>query len=158
MTVRIHYVGCLCTAHAMADFLDSALDEIERAGAQMVWRSEQEARFVSLDAPDAQLVLLASRLVLTHQPPLVRFGFSSGVMEASLEHEIRISKRSIAQAVELARAARHGEVLLSSQLGSLLQIAQPELAARLRAGEVTLGRDRRASAYWIDWAVAAAAV
>lgn len=152
MVVRIHYVGCLVASRPMAPFIDNAMRQAESLGAQTLWRSDAEARFVCLDAPDAELIVLASRLVLAHQPSALRFGFASGVMESGAQHEIRISRRSIAQAVELAHAAHNGEVLLSSQLGSLLQISQAQVATRLRGSHVTLDDGRRATAYWIDWA------
>jgi class 3 adenylate cyclase len=61
-----------------------------------------------------------------------------------------MGERGIAQACDLAGAAQPGQVLVSSQLGSLLQVAQIEPAARLRSTRVKLLNGRTAAAYVVD--------
>ncbi len=71
-------------------------------------KDAQRATFVRFNAPDATLVTLACEAMLSKVPSSLRFGFAAGIKEPTLTGQdgLSISHRSIAQASDLAAAAR----------------------------------------------------
>jgi hypothetical protein len=151
MKAYFHIIGCVVAAEPAPMEIDDCLQWARRLDAEVLASNEREAVFVKFDAGDAELMLHACRAAGFHRPALLRFAFASGVKEAAGGRgPPRMGERGIAQACDLAGAARPGQVLVSSQLGSLLQVAQMEPAARLRPTRVKLLNGRAASAYAID--------
>lgn len=122
-----------------------------RHGADILAQDDREAIFVQFDATGAQLILFGCRTAVSRRQPQLRFGFASGVKEgAAADGPPRVGERGILQARDLAAAARPGQVLLSSQLGSLLQLARLEPHDRLQSRRVCLADGRPASAYAVE--------
>lgn len=150
MKAHFHIIGCLVAAEPAPAEVDDCLQWVRRQDAEVLASNEREAIFVKFDAADGELMLHACRAAGLHRPPLLRFAFASGIKEsASGRGPPRMGERGIAQACDLAGAAQPGQVLISSQLGSLLQVAQIEPAARLHSTRVKLLSGRTAAAYAI---------
>lgn len=150
MLARFHIVGCVIATEPDAPQLAECLDWVQRLQAEVLGRDDRHALFAQFEAADAQLVLVGCRAAVAVRPPVLRFGFANGIKEASADGRARIGERGIAQAADLAAAAQPGEVLLSSQFGSLLQIAQVEPAERIHPRRVMLRDGRPASAFAVD--------
>ncbi len=150
MSTYFHIVGCVVAAQPDAAAIDQCIDWVQRQGAEVLAHNDREAVFVKFDASDAQLIVFGCRTALLRSPPLLRFGFASGVKEGSRGQAPRMGERGIAQACDLAGAAQPGQALVSSQLGSLLQVAKFEPAERLRSQQVQLLDGRKASAYAVE--------
>jgi hypothetical protein len=150
MKASFHIVGCAVAREPAAGAMDECLDWLRRHGAEALAHNERELVFVKFDAADAALVDFGCRTAARHRPPLLRFGFASGIKEGTSDGQPRLGERGIVQACDLAGAAQPGQVLLSSQLGSLLQVAQIEPASRLRSLRVSLLDGRSASAYTVE--------
>ncbi len=153
MKASFHIVVCVVASRPAADQISDVISQARLQRADILAQGEREAMFVKFDATDAQLIVLACRAVLGQEPSSLRFGFASGIKEkvAGEGGGLRISERSIAQASDLAGGAHDGEVLVSSQLGSLLEIAQIRFGFPMRPTRVNLLDGRKASAYSIDW-------
>jgi class 3 adenylate cyclase len=131
--------------------MDEFADWARRFGARMLSQGEHQAVFVQFDAAGAQLILQGCRTAASRRLPPLRFGFAAGVKEANgTDGEPRVGSRGVQQACDLAEAARPGQVLLSSQLGSLLQMSQAEPYQRLRSKRVMLPDGRPASTYEVE--------
>ena len=153
MSASFHIVGCLIASRPVADLVSHVSAQALEQHAEILAHGDREAMFVKFDATDAQLIVLACRAVLMQEPAVLRFGFASGIRERSVAEggEPRVSERSLAQASGLASGARDGEVLVSSQLGSLMQIAHINVGLPMRPTRVNLSDGRQAAAYSIDW-------
>ena len=150
MNARFHIIGCTVAARPDAAAVDEFLEWARRYGAEVLSRDDARATFVQLDALGAQLILHGCRSAAMRRQGQLRFGFASGVKEANgADGESRVGERGIQQARDLAAAARPGQVLLSSQLGSLLQLAKLEPHERLQSTRVGLPDGRPASAYLV---------
>jgi hypothetical protein len=152
MNAYFHIIGCIASAQPNAAAIDECLDWVRRQDAEILAQNDLEAVFVKFDATDAELILYGCRAAAFRRPPILRFGFASGVKESAAGSggTPRMGERGIAQACDLAGAAQPGQVLVSSQLGSLLQVAQVDPADRLRPMHVKLLNGRMASAYTIE--------
>lgn len=150
MNACFHIIGCVAAAQPATEQIAECLGWARRLQAEVLGHNDREAVFVQFDAADAQLVLGGCRAALARRPLLLRFGFASGIKEAGADGKPRAGERGIAQACDLAGAAQPGEVLLSSQLGSLLQIAHVAPADRIHARRVPLLDGRTASAYSVE--------
>ena len=150
MNPSIHIVGCVLAAAPDAGAINDCVEWARRFGAHILDCDESRAVFVQFDAAAAQLVLLGCRAALSRKPPLLRFGYASVVKEGGADGLPRAGERGVAQARDLAAAAQPGQVLLSSQLGSLLQMADLEPHQRLRQTRVPLADGRMASAYEVE--------
>ena len=150
MNSRFHIIGCTIAAQPEPAAVDEFLDWARRYGAEVLSRDAARATFLQFDALGAQLILQGCRSAAARRPDQLRFGFASGVKEANGgAGEFRAGSRGIQQARDLAAAARPGQVLISSQLGSLLQLARLEPHERLQATRVGLPDGRPASAYLV---------
>lgn len=151
MNARFHIVGCALAAEPDAAAIDEFAEWARRHGARMLSQDDRRAVFVQFDAAGTQLILHGCRSAAARRQPRLRVGFASGVKEANgPDGEARAGERGVQQACDLAAAARPGQVLLSSQLGSLLQLAQLEPHDRLLATRVGLPDGRPASAYSVE--------
>jgi class 3 adenylate cyclase len=151
MNARFHIVGCAVAAQADPQAMDEFVEWARRFGARMLSQDDGKAVFVQLDAAGAQLIMHGCRTAASRRQPPLRFGFASGVKEASAaDGEPRVGERGLRQACDLAAAARPGQVLISSQLGSLLQLAELEPHDRLLSTRVVLPDGRPASAYAVE--------
>lgn len=149
MKAYFHIIGCVVANEPAAKAIDDCVQWIRRHEAQVLANTDREAVFYKFDAADAELILYACRAVACFQPALLRFGFASGVKEAAAgsASQSRMGERGIVQACDLAGGAKPGEVLVSSQLGSLLKIGQVEPGDRLQPHRVKLLTGQVASAY-----------
>ncbi len=122
MEALFQIVGCVLSSKPAAERIDDFVAQVRRERAVVTAKDAQAATFVRFNAPDAKLVALACRAVLSQAPSALRFGFASGSKEPALKGQdgLSVSNRSIAQAGELASGARDGEVLVSPQLAALL--------------------------------------
>jgi hypothetical protein len=146
-----HIVGCAVAAQPDAAAIDECVEWMRRYGAEILAHDERQAVFAQFDAIGAQLILFGCRAALSRRPPLLRFGFAAAVKEvAGAGGQPRAGERGILQACDLAAGAQPGQVLLSSQLGSLLQLAQIEPFERLRQRRLPLPDGRMASAYEVE--------
>jgi hypothetical protein len=150
MSPAFHLAGCLLAGKAAAAALDDFVGWAQRCGARIFAHDETRAQFVQLDAADAKLVLFGWRAAVACKPPLLRFGFAATVKESGADGAPRAGERGLAQAVDLAGAAQPGQVLLSSQLASLLEMAAVEPYRRLRPLRVRFADGRLASAYEVE--------
>lgn len=150
MNAYFHIVGCVVATHPDAGAIDECVGWMRRHEAEVLAQNDREAVFVRFDASDAQMILFSCNTAMLRSPPMLRFGFASGVKEGGRGKPPRMGERGIAQACDLAGAAQSGQVLLSSQLGSLLQVAQVEPSQRLRPIHVRLLDKRMASAYVVE--------
>lgn len=151
MNARFHIVGCGVAAQPDPEATDEFVESARRFGARMLSQDEGKTVFVQFDAPGAQLILHGCRTAAARRQPPLRFGFASGVKEANgADGEPRVGSRGIQQARDLAAAARPGQVLISSQLGSLLQLADLEPHERLLSTRVVLPDGRPASAFLVQ--------
>ena len=150
MNASFHIVGCAIAAQPDAAAIDECVEWTRRYGAEVIAHDERRAVFVQFDAISAQVILFGCRTALSRKPPLLRFGFASAVKEAAAGGEPRAGERGILQACDLAAGAQPGQVLLSSQLGSLLEVAQIEPFERLRGTRLPLPDGRIASAYEVE--------
>lgn len=150
MNAYFHIVGCVVATRPDAGAIDECVGWVRRQNAEILAHNDREAVFVKFDAADAQLIMLGCHTAGLRSPPMLRFGFASGVKEGGRGQPARMGERGIAQACDLAGAAQSGQVLISSQLGSLLQVAQVEPSQRLRPIHVRLLDKRMASAYVVE--------
>jgi hypothetical protein len=151
MNASFHIVGCVVAVQPAAAEIEECIVWMRRHKAAVLSHDEREMVFVRFDATDAALILFGCRVAAVSKPPLLRFGFASGVKEAAAgSGQPRMGERGITQACDLARAAQAGQVLVSSQLGSLLQVAQVEPHGRLRPMHVRLQDGRIAAAYEVE--------
>jgi hypothetical protein len=150
MNASLHIAGCARLSGPDAAVMNDCTDWLRRYGARVLSLDDGKAVFVQFDAGSAQLVLFGCRTALSRRPPVLRFGFASVVKESGADGQPRAGERGILQASDLAAAARAGQVLLSSQLGSLLQLAELEPWKRLRPMRVQLADGRSASAYEVE--------
>jgi len=153
-----HFVGCVKSDKPKSSALEVCLDWARRHGAQLLAQGDGHGVFVQFDAPGPQLILFACRAAHLVSPPLLSFGFASAVKETGgVRREARVGERSILLACDLAGAAQPGQVLLSSQLGSLLELAEFEPHARLRPMRMAMPDGRAGSAYTVEMRGAAPA-
>jgi len=146
-----HFVGCVISSKATTSAVEDCLEWTRRYGAKALANQNGQGLFVQFDAPGPHLILYACRTAQMVHPPMLRFGFASAVKETGgVGQEARVGERSVLQACDLASAAQPGQVLVSSQLGSLLQLAQFEPHARLRPTRVSLPDGRMGSAYEVE--------
>ena len=151
MSARFHIVGCAVAAQPDPQAMDEFVEWARRFGARMLSQDDGRAVFVQFDAAGAQLILHGCRAAASRRQPPLRFGFASAVKESSgADGEPRAGSRGVQQACDLAAAARPGQVLVSSQLGSLLQLAELEPHERLLPTRVGLPDGRPASAYRVE--------
>jgi len=145
-----HIVGCVLSTETEPDAIEECLEWARRLGAEIISEDQSKAVFVRFDSNSGQLILFGCRAALARKPPVLRFGYASAVKEGGAGGHSRAGERSIAQASDLAAAALPGQVLLSSQLGSLLQMSQAEPYQRLRSKRVMLPDGRAASTYEVE--------
>jgi hypothetical protein len=145
-----HIAGCVVAGEPDPAAIDDVLEWVRRYGATVLAHDDRHATFVRFDADGGQLVLYGCRAAMARRPPNLRFGYASLVKEVDAEGQPRAAERGLAQAQELAGAAQPGQVLLSSQLGSLLQVAEVEPHQRLRPLRVPLAGGRTGSAYLVE--------
>jgi hypothetical protein len=150
MNAFFHIVGCVVSSQPAAGAIDEFVDWARRQGAEVVAQNEREAVFVKFDAIDANLIVFACRAAAAKKPAVLRFGFASGVKEKDADGRPRLGERGIVQACDLAGAAPAGQVLVASQLGSLLQVANVEPGDRLGSTQVRLLDGRKATAYLVE--------
>lgn len=151
MSASFHIVGCVMATQPESPAVDDCLEWTRRHGAQTLVHEGGEAVFVQFDAPSAQLILHACRTVVAGRPPMLRFGFASAIKETGgADGGARAGERGVLQACDLAAAAQPGQVLLSSQLGSLLQLAELEPHERMRPTRVVMPDGRMGSAYKVE--------
>lgn len=142
--------GCAIATTPDAALIDDCVQWARRYGAGILSVDDQQAVFVHLDATGAQLILFGCRAALAQRPPRLRFGFASAVKEVGADGRPRAGERGVMQARDLAAAAQPGQTLLSSQLGSLLQMARVEPCERLRPMHLQLVSGRASSAYAVE--------
>jgi hypothetical protein len=131
--------------------VNDALAELARHGAQTVEASNRRAVLAAFDADQPDLLRAAARLVARFKASGLRIAMASGVKERPVPGAApRMSERSLAQARGLLDHAGPGEVLLSSQLGSLLMVSGPALASWMRAARLTTAGSASAQAYQLD--------
>lgn len=147
MNAYFHIVGCVVASQPAPAAIDEYVDWARRQGAEVMAQNEREAVFVKFDAIDANLIVFGCRAAAAKKPAILRFGFASGVKETGADGQPRLGERGIVQACDLAGAAPAGQVLVSSQLGSLLQVANVEPGDRLSSTQVSLLDGRKATAY-----------
>jgi len=146
-----HIAGCVITAQPDAAAIDYCVDWARRHGAEVLSQDDRTAVFVQFDATSGRLILFGCGAAQARKPPTLQFAYASAVKEAAgADGQRRAGERGLVQAGDLAAAARPGQVLLSSQLGSLLQVAKMEPFERLRPMRVPLGDGRTASAYEVE--------
>lgn len=142
--------GALDSSAAVND----ALAELARHGAQTVEASNRRALLAVFDADRPDLLPAAARLVARLKASGLRMAMASGVKERPVPGAApRMSERSLAQARGLLDHAGPGEVLLSSQLGSLLMVSEPSLTSWMRAARLTTASSAPAQAYRLDVAL-----
>lgn len=145
-----HIAGCVIATEPDGPAIGDCVDWARRYRAVILAQDEREAVFVRFDASGGQMILFGCRAARSRKPPLLRFGFASVVKEAGADGQPRAAERGVTQARGLAAAAQPGQVLLSSQLGSLLQVAEVEPYQRLRSIRVPLPDGRTASGYLVE--------
>jgi hypothetical protein len=145
-----HIAGCVFAVEPDPAAIGDVLGWVRRLGATILSHDERQATFVGFDAGGGQLVLFGCRAAMARRPPNLRLGYASVVKEADSSGAPRAAERGLTQAQHLAAAAQPGQVLLSSQLGSLLQVAGVEPHERLRSLRVTLADGRTGSAYLVE--------
>ena len=150
MKPAFHIAGCALTEGSDPLLIGECVDWVRRYGATVLKQEDNRALFVHFDAVQAQVIMHGCRATHANKPPVLRFGFASVVKETAPDGSARASERGLAQAADLAAAAQPGQVLVSSQLGSLLQLAEIEPAARLKAIRLPLADGRTASAYEVQ--------
>jgi hypothetical protein len=150
ITPSINIVGCVLASGAEPMAIEDCVEWARRFGAQVVSQDDRKAVFVQFEAAAAQVVLTGCRAARARKPPVLRFGYASAVRESVAGGPPRVGERSLAQATDLATAAQPGQVLLSSQLASLLQMAELEPHERLRSLRVPLADGRTASAFEVE--------
>jgi len=121
MEAPFQIVGCLLSSTPADELIDGFVTAVRRERAVVTARHAQGATFVRFNAPDAKLVAMACAAAAGAGSSL-RFGFASGSKDrARAGHDVfSISNRYIAQAHDLAAAARDGEVLVTPRLALLL--------------------------------------
>jgi hypothetical protein len=145
-----HIAGCVLASEPDPAAIGDALDWVRRCGASILSQDGRHLMFVRFDAGDGQLVLFGCRAAMARRPPNLRFGYASVVKEAGSSGQPRAAERGLTQARDLAGVAQPGQVLLSSQLGSLLQVAEVEPHQRLRPVRVPMPGGRTGSAYVVE--------
>jgi len=117
MEAPFQIVGCLLSSKPAEQLVDGFVAQVRRERAVVTDKTARGATFVRFNAPDAKLVTMACEALVSFAGSALRFGFASGVRERGLTRQdaLSISHRSMAQARDLAGAARRGEVLVSPQ-------------------------------------------
>jgi hypothetical protein len=154
MEAPFQIVGCLLSSKPAEQLVDGFVAQVRRERAVVTDKTARGATFVRFNAPDAKLVTLACEALVSFAGSALRFGFASGVRDRGLTRQdaLSISNRSMAQARDLAAAARRGEVLVSPQLAVLLV----ESGFTFETKEVRLSGGRTAMACSLHLASAAA--
>lgn len=151
MNARLHIIGCAVAAEPAAEVMDEFIEWARRFGGRMLSVNDRKVVFVQFDAEGSQLILHGCRTAASRREPRLGFGFASAVKEANgAGGTPRAGERSVQQACDLAAAARPGQVLISSQLGSLLQLAELEPQERMLPTRVGLPDGRPASAFSVE--------
>lgn len=150
VNATFHIVGCAIAAPPDAGAIDECVQWIRRYGGEVLSHDERRLVFVQFDAAGTQVILFGCRSALAHRPPRLRFGFASAVKEAGADGRPRAGDRGVAQACDLADGALPGQTLLSSQLGTLLEMARAEPYQRLRPMRLRLPAGRTAAAYAVE--------
>ena len=122
MEAPFQIVGCLLSSKPADQLIDGFVTGVRRERAVVTARNAQSATFVRFNAPDAKLVAMACAAAAGPEGSSLRFGFASGLKDRARagQDAFSISNRYIAQAHELATAARPGEVLVTPKLALLL--------------------------------------
>jgi hypothetical protein len=158
----INFVVALRTAAELGSLdssavINDALHELAALGARSVEASNRQAVLVAFDAERPDLLRAAAVLVRRFHAAGLRFAMASGVKERPVPGAApRMSERSLEQARGLLDHAGAGEVLLSSQLGSLLMVSEPKLQPLLRAARLTTANIAPTQAYQLNVAQLAA--
>ena len=137
-------VGCVVASKPDAERIDDIVAQMRRERAVVVAKDARRATFVRLSAQDTQLIALACQAVLGQVPPTLRFGFACGARESTpaAQDGPSASRRSMAEAGDLAAGARDGEVLVSAELALVLI----EAGFSLRSKKVRLPDGRTVAA------------
>jgi uncharacterized protein YoxC len=130
-TAPFQIVGCVFSAEPAADRIDAFALQARRERAVVTTRNAHQATFVKFNASDAGLIALACRAALAADGAALRFGFACSTSGSTMQGKdgVRVSNRAIAQAGDLAAGARDGEVLVSTQLASLVMESAAELVS-----------------------------
>lgn len=150
VNATLHIAGCAIAAPPDLGAIDECVQWVRRYGGEILSHDDRRAVFVQFDAAGTQMILFGCRTALAQRPPRLRFGFASVVKEAGGDGRPRAGDRGVAQACDLADGALPGQTLLSSQLGTLLQMAQAEPHERLRPMRLRLPDGRTAAAYEVE--------
>jgi len=144
----LQIVGCVFSPEPAAERIDEFARQARRERAVVTARSAHQATVVKFGATDAQLIALACRAAGAAQVSPLRFGFACSLGDRSAPGKVgaRVRCRTLTPASHLAAGARDGQVLLSTQLASLLAGAQ----VAYRSKEVHLPGGRTAVACWFD--------
>jgi len=127
----LQIVGCAFSPQPAAQRIDDVVLQMRRERAVVTAKTVRQATFVKFGASDARLIELACRAAGSPAGASLRFGFACSVSgRAQAKDGVRVSTRALAQATDLATAARDGEVLLSPDLASLLAKSGFALASR----------------------------
>ncbi len=153
MEMPFQIVGCLLSSKPADQLIDGFVTGVRRERAVVTARNAQGATFVRFNAPDAKLVTLACTAAAGPAGSSLRFGFASGLKDGAQagQDAFSISNRYIAQAHDLAAAARPGEVLVTPQLALLLV----ESGFTFDAREVRVAGGRKIMACTLDLPAAA---
>jgi class 3 adenylate cyclase len=125
-------------AGAASRVLDDAVVGLGAVGGRSLQVEPHGAVVALFDAVEPQPLRVAVELVRRFDDAGLRIAIASGVKERPWSgNQPRISDRSVAQARRLLELAHAGDVLVSSQLGSLLMLSAPELQPALAAVRLT---------------------
>jgi hypothetical protein len=122
------------TDAAVADALQRAARSLTNAGASLQ-QQDPDALVVARNdyAETADLVRTVAVIARSESAVEISAGCAYGVrLNVDGRTGLTVSERSAAQALELARAAATGDVLVASQLGSLLSISTQRLPFELK--------------------------
>jgi len=145
-----HIAGCALAVEPDPRAIGDIVEWLQRYGASILSQDERHALFVRFDAVGGQLVLFGCRAAMARRPANLRFGYAAVVKEADAGGQPRAAERGLAQARDLAGAAQAGQVLLSSQLASLMQLSEIEPHERLRSVRVPFADGRIGSAFLVE--------
>ena len=145
-----HIAGCALAVDPDSAAIGDIADWVQRYGATILSQDDSQALFVRFDAVGGQLVLFGCRAAMARKPANLRFGYAAVVKEADSGGQPRAAERGLTQARELAAAAQVGQVLLSSQLASLMQLSEIEPYERLRSARVPFKDGRVGSAFVVE--------
>lgn len=141
----------LAIAHKDGDpgLLRDAAKRLAGAGGAMGWRSERAIGVHRLDGRVGDLLFAAARLL---REPAMSVLSAGGVIAVKvLSCGVALpSEQSVRMADELAADAPAGRVILSLRMASLLQLAEPALAALLRPLNVMTAAGAPRAVMWLD--------